>query len=82
MDNQEHGTIRTHQERHYPGRVCGTQLLNPDFAVMARAFGGFGIRVEADVDVPAALEAALDAIEKDNVFALIHLVVEQRVKAY
>ena len=49
---------------------------------MARAFGGFGIRVEADVDVPAALEAAPNAIDKNNVFALIHLVVEQRVKTY
>ncbi|WP_230121317.1 thiamine pyrophosphate-binding protein, partial [Arthrobacter sp. Bi83] len=26
MDNQEYGTIRTHQERHYPQRVSGTQL--------------------------------------------------------
>jgi acetolactate synthase-1/2/3 large subunit len=82
MDNQEYGTIRTHQERHYPGRVSGTQLRNPDFAMMARAFGGFGIRVDEDVDVPAALAAALNAIDKDNVFALIHLVVEQRIKAY
>jgi acetolactate synthase-1/2/3 large subunit len=64
MDNQEYGTIRTHQERHYPGRVCGTQLRNPDFAKMARAFGGFGIRVEADVDVPAALEASLTPSRK------------------
>ncbi len=82
MDNQEYGTIRTHQERHYPGRVSGTQLRNPDFAMMACAFGGFGIRVEEDKDVPAALQAALNAIEKNHVFALIHLVVEQRVKAY
>ncbi|MBT8161748.1 MULTISPECIES: thiamine pyrophosphate-dependent enzyme [Arthrobacter] len=82
MDNQEYGTIRTHQERHYPGRVSGTQLQNPDFALMARAFGGFGVRVEMDNDVPAALQAALNAIDNNNVFALIHLVVEQRVKAY
>ena len=82
MDNQEYGTIRTHQERHYPGRVSGTQLQNPDFAMMARAFGGFGVRVENDEDIPAALHAALNAIEGDSVFSLIHLVVEQRVKAY
>ena len=31
MDNQEYGTIRTHQERHYPSRVSGTQLKNPEF---------------------------------------------------
>ena len=82
MDNQEYGTIRTHQERHYPDRVSGTQLKNPDFALMAQAFGGFGIKVENDSDVPAALEAALRAIDEDGTFALIHLVVEQRVKAY
>ena len=82
MDNQEYGTIRTHQERHYPSRVSGTQLKNPDFGLMARAFGGFGITVTEDKDVPAALEAAMQAIDQDGVFALIHLVVEQRVKAY
>lgn len=82
MDNQEYGTIRTHQERHYPLRVSGTQLQNPDFALIAQAFGGFGIRVENDVDVPEALKAALKAIDEDHVFALVHLIVEQRVKAY
>jgi acetolactate synthase-1/2/3 large subunit len=82
MDNQEYGTIRTHQERHYPERVSGTQLRNPDFGLMARAFGGFGITVTEDRDVPAALDAALAALDRDGVFALVHLVVEQRVKAY
>ncbi|MGY2747609.1 thiamine pyrophosphate-dependent enzyme [Arthrobacter sp. UYCu723] len=82
MDNQEYGTIRTHQERHYPDRVSGTQLKNPEFALMAQAFGGYGIKVERDADIPAAITAALKAIDEDKVFALIHLVVEQRVKAY
>lgn len=82
MDNQEYGTIRTHQERHYPERVSGTQLKNPKFALMAQAFGGFGIKVEHDADIPAAITSALKAIDDDRVFALIHLVVEQRVKAY
>ena len=82
MDNQEYGTIRTHQERHYPERVSGTQLKNPDFGMMATAFGGFGITVTEDKDIPAALDAALAAIDDAEVFALIHLVVEQRVKAY
>jgi acetolactate synthase-1/2/3 large subunit len=62
--------------------VSGTQLKNPDFGLMARAFGGFGITVTEDKDVPAALDAALAAIDGDGVFALIHLVVAQRVKAY
>ncbi|MGN6442279.1 MAG: thiamine pyrophosphate-dependent enzyme [Arthrobacter sp.] len=82
MDNREYGTIRTHQERHYPQRVSGTQLKNPNFALLARAFGGFGITVTADWEVPAALNAAMAAIDRDGVFALIHLIVDQRVKAY
>ncbi|MCT1873275.1 thiamine pyrophosphate-dependent enzyme [Brevibacterium luteolum] len=81
MDNQEYGTIRTHQERAYPKRVSGTQLENPDFALYAQAFGGFGIRVEQDKDIPDALDEALKATENGQ-FALIHLIVEQRVKAY
>jgi len=42
VNNGMYGTIRMHQERHYPGRVSGTELINPDFAAMARAMGGFG----------------------------------------
>lgn len=82
MDNQEYGTIRTHQERDYPGRVSGTQLKNPDFAAMAEAFGGFGVTVTEDRQIPQALEDAVGAIDDRGVFALIHLIVEQRQRAY
>ncbi|WP_203136472.1 thiamine pyrophosphate-dependent enzyme [Microbacterium sp. JZ31] len=81
MDNQEYGTIRTHQERHHPGRISGTQLVNPDFAGMATAFGGFGIRVERDADAADAVTAAL-AAQREGRFALIHLIVGQRAQAY
>ncbi|MGW9114327.1 thiamine pyrophosphate-dependent enzyme [Microbacterium sp. NPDC055683] len=81
MDNQEYGTIRTHQERHHPGRVSGTQLVNPDFAAMATAFGGAGFRVEHDADVPDAVAGTL-AATREGRFALIHLVVGQREQAY
>ena len=46
VDNGMYGTIRMHQERHFPGRVSGTDLENPDFAALARAFGCHGERVE------------------------------------
>ncbi|MBP1806637.1 thiamine pyrophosphate-binding protein [Rubellimicrobium aerolatum] len=42
MNNGRYGTIRMHQERTYPGRVSGTDLANPDFAALARAYGGHG----------------------------------------
>ena len=58
IDNGMYGTIRAHQERHYPGRISATDLRNPDFAAYARAFGGFGVSVERTEDFPAAFKAA------------------------
>jgi acetolactate synthase-1/2/3 large subunit len=58
VNNGMYGTIRMHQERHYPERVYATPLVNPDFAAYARAFGGYGAVVERTADFPAAFEAA------------------------
>ncbi|MCL4189904.1 MAG: thiamine pyrophosphate-binding protein [Rhodobacteraceae bacterium] len=60
-NNGRYGTIRMHQERSYPGRVSGTDLANPDFAALARAYGGHGERVESDADFPAAFARAAAA---------------------
>jgi acetolactate synthase-1/2/3 large subunit len=46
IDNGAYGTIRMHQEREFPGRVSGTQLANPDFAMLGRAYGAWDARVE------------------------------------
>jgi acetolactate synthase I/II/III large subunit len=59
VDNAQYGTIRMHQERDYPGRVVGTQLQNPDFALYAKAFGGHGERVERTEQFAPAFERAL-----------------------
>ncbi|MEQ8504503.1 MAG: thiamine pyrophosphate-binding protein [Rhodospirillales bacterium] len=42
VNNGTYGTIRMHQEREYPGRVSGTDLINPDFAALAKAYGATG----------------------------------------
>jgi acetolactate synthase-1/2/3 large subunit len=57
-NNGRYGTIRMHQERHYPERVSGTDLMNPDFAALARAYGGHGETVEDGADFPAAFARA------------------------
>ncbi|AKQ59395.1 thiamine pyrophosphate-binding protein [Bordetella hinzii] len=59
VDNGMYGTIRMHQEKHYPGRISATQLKNPDFADYARAFGGHGERVETSAEFGPAFERAL-----------------------
>jgi acetolactate synthase-1/2/3 large subunit len=54
FNNQMYGTIRMHQERHYPGRVSATALTNPDFSKFIESFGGHGeIVEETDQLVPA-----------------------------
>jgi len=71
-DNSLYGTIRMHQERHYPGRVIATELRNPDFAALARAYGGFGATVEKTADFAQAFAAA----QASGQPAIIHLKVD------
>ncbi len=59
VNNGMYGTIRMHQERHYPGRVSGTDLVNPDFAALARAFGAHGSVVERTEEFGTAFDDAV-----------------------
>jgi acetolactate synthase-1/2/3 large subunit len=59
VNNGMYATIRMHQERQYPGRVIGTDLQNPDFSALARAYGAHAERVERTDDFEPAFERAL-----------------------
>jgi acetolactate synthase-1/2/3 large subunit len=59
VNNGMYGTIRMHQEREYPERISGTQLVNPDFAAYARIYGGHGEVVERTEQFAPAFERAL-----------------------
>jgi acetolactate synthase-1/2/3 large subunit len=69
VNNGMYATIRMHQERTYPRRVIGTDLANPDFPALARAYGAHGDRIERTEDFEGALERAL-ASEKPSVLEL------------
>ncbi|WP_085899120.1 thiamine pyrophosphate-binding protein [Kiloniella majae] len=69
VDNGCFGTIRMHQEREYPNRVISTRLNNPDFAALARAYGGFGATVDNADQFPEAFEQARNSGKP----ALIHM---------
>ncbi len=56
VNNGMYGTIRMHQETHYPKRKSGTDLHNPDFAALARAYGAHGETVTKTADFEAAFE--------------------------
>jgi acetolactate synthase-1/2/3 large subunit len=74
VNNGMYGTIRMHQERHFPGRVHGTDLVNPDFDALARAYGCFGERVSRTEDFEAAFERA-SAANRDGQPALLELMI-------
>ncbi|MDN4036229.1 thiamine pyrophosphate-binding protein [Massilia sp. YIM B02443] len=73
FNNNMFGTIRMHQEREYPGRVSGTGLHNPDFAALARAYGGHGEVVDKTADFAPALRRALEHAERQQLPAVIEL---------
>jgi len=60
LNNGMLGTIRMHQERHYPARVSGTDLSlgNPDFTALAQSYGAHAERVERTADFAAAFARA------------------------
>ncbi len=73
INNGMYGTIRMHQEREFPGRVYGTDLKNPDFVLLARAYGLQAERVTLFAEFPAAVARAVAAPGS----ALIEVVTEQ-----
>ncbi|MFT3820059.1 MAG: thiamine pyrophosphate-binding protein [Rubrivivax sp.] len=77
IDNGMYGTIRMHQERRYPGRPFATALRNPDFAALARAYGGHGERVERSADFAPAFERALGSGKP----ALLHCLLDPQAIA-
>lgn len=58
VNNSMYGTIRMHQEREYPNRTSATDLRNPDFAALARAYGAHGEVVTRTEDFAGAFDRA------------------------
>ena len=75
LDNGIYGTIRMHQERAYPGNPYATDLTNPDFAELARAYGAHGETVRRTEDFSGAFERALASGRP----ALIHIIIDPEI---
>lgn len=72
VDNGMYGTIRMHQERRFPERTVATDIVNPDFAALARAYGALGMTVTRTEEFEGALESALGSDSP----ALLHLLLD------
>ena len=59
LNNGMYGTIRMHQERDFPTHNMGSNLNNPQFANLAKAYGYEGIRISKTEEFEPALIAAL-----------------------
>ena len=75
VDNGTYGTIRMHQEREFPGRVSGSDLFNPDFAALARAYGWTAETIVQTADFESAFAKALNS----RVPTLLHLKLDTNV---
>jgi acetolactate synthase I/II/III large subunit len=76
FNNGMYGTIRMHQEKHFPARVYGTQLANPDFAKYAESFGAKGFTATTNGEFDAAFASALAHTRDAKKPALIELNVD------
>ncbi len=75
VDNGVYGTIRMHQQRAYPQRHSATDLFNPDFAALAKAYGWRAARVETtEAFTPIFADAATAGRP-----TLIHLKLDPRI---
>ena len=72
-NNGTYGTIRMHQEREFPGRVSGTDVVNPDFTAIGKAYGMYAARVET----AEAFIAAFAEARASTTGALIEMIVDK-----
>ena len=68
-ENGSYASIRIHQERAHPGRVSGTDLVNPDLAMMGAAYGYPVMVVRHEHEVPALIAAL---VAPGPLFAVVH----------
>jgi acetolactate synthase I/II/III large subunit len=73
FNNGMWGTIRSHQEREFPGRAIALGFSNPDFTQLVRSYGGHGEAVERTEDFAAAFERACAFAEREHLPALIEI---------
>ncbi|MEE9454618.1 MAG: thiamine pyrophosphate-binding protein [Paracoccaceae bacterium] len=72
VNNGTYGTIRMHQERDYPRRTCFTDIQNPDFVAIAKAYGFYAEKVTETTQFAAAFQRAVHS----NTGGLLELIVD------
>ncbi|MAZ52628.1 MAG: thiamine pyrophosphate-binding protein [Trueperaceae bacterium] len=65
FNDNAYGNVLRDQKTRFDGRTYGSNLHNPDFVLLAKAYGATGIRVE-DEDANKLEAVLIEAIERDE----------------
>ena len=65
FNDNAYGNVLRDQKTRFDGRTYGSNLHNPDFVLLAKAYGATGIRVE-DEDANKLEAVLMEAIERDE----------------
>ena len=72
LNNSSYGTIRMHQEKSYPDRVYGTDIKNPDYSMIAKAYGIPSYQVNKTEE----FQQFFDKVIKSEKGALIEIILD------
>ena len=79
LNNSSYGTIRMHQEKSYPDRVYGTDIENPDYNMIAKAYGIPSYKVSKTEEFQQYFDKAI----KSEKGALIEIILDiQSISPY
>ena len=82
VNNSMYGTIRMHQERRYPARVVGTDIKNPDFVSIARAYGFYSERVANIEEFKNQIETILNNRLKDLTPVQVKKIIQDIIQSH
>ena len=72
LNNSSYGTIRMHQEKSYPDRVYGTDIENPDYSMIAKAYGIPSYQVNKTEE----FQQCFDKVIKSEKGAIIEIILD------
>ncbi|MEA2587049.1 MAG: acetolactate synthase large subunit [Thermomicrobiales bacterium] len=78
FNDNAYGNVRRIQDQEYDGRIIGSELVNPDYGLLAKAFGIAGRRAETPAELRLQLREAIKADEPTLIEVPVGVMPNQR----
>ena len=73
FDNTQHGSIRMHQARLFPGSSAATEITSPDWLAFAQAVGAHGVEIRTEAGIADQMAAAIATVDAgQSVLMVVH----------